>query len=97
VGLFLGTLLAYPIGIIIFIVSLFGMSFGVAHIIGHWYRKRITERARQKAEEDEKERRALAARAANAREGAAMSNAQRRRRRTRGGAAGNQPDTVSDD
>jgi len=85
VGLFFGTLLAYPIGILIFIVSLFGMSFGVAHIIGHWYRKRIVERKRQQADEDEKERRALAARVANSQQGAAMSSARRRRRRGRGG------------
>lgn len=84
-GAFIATLL-YPLGFFVFFISLFGVSFGLAHIGGHWYRKRVGDRARQKADEDERERRALAARVASSQQGAAASNARRRRRRGRGGA-----------
>jgi hypothetical protein len=80
-GAFLAVLL-YPFGIVIFVLSLFGVSFGIAHIAGHTFRKRSADRRRQREEEDERERRALAARAANLRAGEIASV---RRRRRRGG------------
>ena len=83
-GAFLVTLLVphpnFPV-FVIFVGSLFGVSFGVAHIVTHWIKRRTLDRARERAEEDERERRGIAARAANAREGAATSLRRRRRRR----------------
>jgi hypothetical protein len=80
-GAFLSVLL-YPFGMIVFIVSLFGVSFGVAHMISHWYRKRALDKRRERDEEAERERRALAARSANARQAEAASIRRRRRRGT---------------
>jgi hypothetical protein len=79
-GAFLAVLL-YPFGLVVFVISLFGVSFGVAHMISHWFHRRSLDKRRQRDEEDERERRALAARALNAREGEAASVARRRRRR----------------
>lgn len=88
VGAFLSAVLlaifgGYAFGIV-FIASLFGVSFGLAHITTHWFHRRTLGRAQERAEEEERERRALAARAAAAREGESHS---RRRRRRRGGRA----------
>jgi hypothetical protein len=82
----LGALLAtvlYPFGPIVFVVSLFGVSFGAAHMIGASMRRRGADRREEQAEEEERERRALIAREAAAREGEAASAAARRRRRRR--------------
>ena len=68
---------------ILFILSMFGFSFCVAHIATHALRRRATGRARQRAEEDERERRALAARAAATREGDGVTAPARTRRRRR--------------
>ena len=65
---------------VVFVVSLFGTSFCTAHAISRWFRNRGIDRRVQRAEEDERERRALAARAANALEGEAASPRRRRRR-----------------
>jgi hypothetical protein len=85
-GMFVTTLLL-PVINIVFIVSLFLTSFGIAHIIGHWFRRRTLDRARERAEEDERERRGLEARAAREEAAAAAAPAaspvrRRRRRRT---------------
>lgn len=69
-----------PAGIL-FVLALFGTSFGMAHIISHWFRRRVSEKRRQQQEEEERERRAL-----EARQSAALGNEQtshRRRRRRR--------------
>ena len=79
-GAFIATLL-YPLGQIVFVVSLFGVSFGVAHIFTHWLRRRSLDRARQRAEEEERERRALAARAEASRPSEPPPGRRRRRRR----------------
>jgi hypothetical protein len=65
---------------ILFVVSLFGLSFCTAHVISRWMRNRTVGKRLEKAEEEERERRALAARAANAQAGEAMSKRRRRRR-----------------
>jgi len=67
---------------VVWLVSLFGVSFGVAHIIGHTLRRRGLDRAIEHEEEMERERRALAARDAAALEGESHSIRRRRRRRT---------------
>jgi hypothetical protein len=82
VGMFISTLL-YPIGLIIFIVSVFGTSFCTAHAISHWLRRRTLDKRAQQAEEDERERRALAARAAAGQDREAAAAAARKRRRRR--------------
>jgi hypothetical protein len=69
---------------VIMIVSLFGVSFSLAHTVTHHVNKRRAERSRGKAEEEERERRALAARAAASAEGAVEDGARHRRRRRRG-------------
>ena len=65
---------------IVFVVSLFGTSFCTAHAISRWFRNRGIDKRVQRAEEDERERRALAARAANALDGESASPRRRRRR-----------------
>jgi 4-hydroxybenzoate polyprenyltransferase len=73
--------LFFPQGV--FILFLFGTSFGLAHIVTNWFKRRTLDRRRDRTEEEERERRALAARAAAAQAGEAASP--RRRRRRRGG------------
>jgi uncharacterized membrane protein len=69
---------------LLFIVALFAVSFGTAHVIAHSLRKRGVVRRRDKAEEEERERRALSARGINiANAGAAEAIATQRRRRRR--------------
>ena len=82
-GMFVAVML-YPLGPILFVVSLFLTSFGVAHIVSHWLRRRTLDRQRQKAEEEERERRALAARASAQRENEESARPRRRRRVRRG-------------
>jgi hypothetical protein len=83
-GAFVATLLLLLTGgalvSVLWVISLFGVSFGVAHIIGHTIRKRSLDRAIAREEEDERERRALAARQAAALEGEERSRRRRRRR-----------------
>jgi uncharacterized membrane protein len=81
-GGFLGMVLAIVGLSILFYVFLFAFSFGNAHIIGQWFRRRTLDKRRDRDEESERERRALAARSAASLEGEAAS--QRRRRRRRG-------------
>jgi hypothetical protein len=78
-GAFISSLL-YPFGQLVFIFSLFGVSFGIAHIISHWFRRRALDKQRARDEEAERERRALAARNLNARQAEAASVRRRRRR-----------------
>lgn len=78
-GMFVAVML-YPLGPILFVVSLFLTSFGLAHIISRWFRRRTLDRQKQRDEEHERERRALAARAATQR---ATDDTPRPRRRTR--------------
>lgn len=82
-GMFVAVLL-YPLGPLLFIVSLFLVSFGTAHIISRWLRRRTVDRRQQRQDEAERERRALAARqaAAVANEQASPRRRRRRRRRT---------------
>ena len=88
-GMFVAVLL-YPLGFLIFIVSLFFTSFGVAHIINHWFRRRSLDRQKRRDEEAERERRALAARTASAQRVAEETppRPRRRRRVRRGGGSG---------
>jgi hypothetical protein len=81
-GIFLGMLLVLVGLDILFYPALFAFSFGNAHIIGQWFRRRTLDKRRERDEEAERERRALAARSAASLEGEATS--QRRRRRRRG-------------
>jgi membrane protein implicated in regulation of membrane protease activity len=85
-GALVATVLFYPLGFIIFVVSLFVVGFCTSHVIARWLRRRTLDRRVQREEEDERERRALAARAAAARgdrapEGASSGVVRRRRRR----------------
>ena len=84
-GAFLAIMLVPFLGFLpIWILSMFGTSFGLAHIVSNAVRRRTTDRAHQREEEDERERRALAARsAASAPAAKARSGAVRRRRRQR--------------
>ena len=88
-GMFVAVLL-YSLGPILFIVSLFLTSFGVAHILSHWMRRRTLDRQRTRDEDAERERRALAARAAAERANEETQPRQQRRRRRvrRGGNTG---------
>ena len=79
-GALIATLL-YPLGLFVFIIALFGTSFGVAHIMSHLWQRRVTQKRRQREVEDERERRALLARSTSSLENEAQS---RRRRRKRG-------------
>jgi hypothetical protein len=81
VGAFIATLLAPVLYGPLFVLSLFGVSFGMAHIFSRWIRTRMQSRAQDRADEEERERRALAARAAAAQQGEAASARRRRRRR----------------
>jgi uncharacterized membrane protein len=81
-GMFIAVLL-YPLGFLVFIISLFFTAFGVAHIINRQLRRRGLDRQRRRDEEDERERRVLAARAANQRNEAEASPRRSRRRRPR--------------
>ena len=84
-GAFIAVLLS-PIGYLVFVVSLFATSFGVAHMIGHFFRTRTLDKEREQTEEQERERRALAAREARqaaAREGEPPPAPRRRRTRRR--------------
>jgi hypothetical protein len=85
-GMFVAVLL-YPLGPLIFIVSLFFTSFGVAHIINRWFRHRSLDRQKQRDEDAERERRALATRTSSAQRVAeeAPPRPRRRRRIRRGG------------
>ena len=78
-GMFVAVML-YPLGPILFVVSLFLTSFGLAHIGSRWLRRRTLDRQRQRDEEDERERRALAARTAAQRTNEEASRTRRRRR-----------------
>lgn len=84
-GAFVAALLVPLSPFLVFVLSLFGVSFGLAHIMTHTFRRKTLERARQREEEDERERRALAARAIAAQQNEARSNASKRRRRNRRG------------
>jgi hypothetical protein len=79
-GAFTTVLLFQFLAPILFVVSLFGVSFCMAHIISRAVRNRTVAKHVEKAEEEERERRALAARAANAQAGEAASRRRRRRR-----------------
>jgi hypothetical protein len=87
VGAFVAILLAPFIGGLVFIAALFGTSFGLAHIISRWFRNRARDRHRARLDEEERERRALAARAVRD-QAAAVQRTGRRRRRRRGGMSG---------
>ena len=87
VGMFVAVIL-YPLGPILFVVSLFLVSFGTAHIISRWMRRRTLDRQRVRDEEDERERRALAAREASLRATEEPLRRRRRRRVRRGTATG---------
>lgn len=73
-----------PIGLL-FMVFLFLSSFGVAHMISRWIRRRTLDRQKQRSEEEERERRALAARAAAQRNEESARQPRRRRRVRRAG------------
>jgi hypothetical protein len=79
-GAFTAVLLYQFLAPIIFVVSLFGVSFCLAHMVSRLIRNKTIAKRVQEAEEDEREKRALAARAANAQAGEASSKRRRRRR-----------------
>ena len=79
-GAFVSVLLVSFIPLPMFVVALFGTSFCMAHAISRWFRNRTIDKRLQRAEEDERERRALAARAANTMNGEAQFQRRRRRR-----------------
>ena len=66
---------------VVFIVSLFSVSFGVAHMISTWFRRRAWAGTRKREDEEERERRAFESRAARARNEEATRPRRRRRRR----------------
>jgi len=66
---------------LVFVAFLFATSFGLAHIVSHWFRRRVTDKKRQRADEEERERRALAARAAASLENEQAAQQRRRHRR----------------
>ena len=79
-GAFIATLL-YPVGQLVFIISLFGTSFGLAHMIGHWFRSRTLNRARQYADEQEQERLPQESATGQPEDGGRPARRRRRRRR----------------
>jgi hypothetical protein len=81
IGAFLAVLLAPLAYGIVFIISLFGVSFGIAHIVSHFARRKMLDRRLQRAEEDERERRAVASRNLAAKRGEEGSARRRRRRK----------------
>jgi hypothetical protein len=83
-GMFVAVLL-YPLGLLIFVFSLFLVSFGTAHIISHWFRNRTLDRERLRTEGEERERRAIAARTAAQQANEEANPRSRRRRRVRRG------------
>jgi hypothetical protein len=86
-GMFVAVIL-YPLGPLLFVGSLFLVSFGTVHIISRWMRRRTLDRRREADEEHERERRALAAREAALREAEEPARRRRRRRVRRGSTAG---------
>lgn len=82
-GALFATILAPFLFPVIFVLSLFGVSFGTAHMISHSWRRRGLRKRRMSEEEEERERRALAARAARETAEAGESTSLRRRRRRR--------------
>ena len=80
-GGFVGVLLGLAGFNIFFLVFLFVFSFGNAHIVGQWFRRRTLDKRLERDEEAERERRALAARSAASLENEVSSTARRRRRR----------------
>ena len=83
-----GAVILYPLGPLLFIGSLFLVSFGTAHIISRWMRRRTLDRRRQLDEEHERERRALAAREASLKTSEEPVRRRRRRRIRRGSSTG---------
>jgi membrane protein implicated in regulation of membrane protease activity len=87
-GIFIGAFIAvifFPfVPLPVFVVSLFGLSFCLAHAMTHWFRRWRGDKKKQQADEDERERRALATRAAAAQAGAPKEEPRPRRRRRRG-------------
>jgi membrane protein implicated in regulation of membrane protease activity len=79
-----------PLGLL-FTAFLFFTSFGVAHIINHWFRRRTLDRQKRRDEESERERRALAARTTAQRVAEETPPRPRRRRRVRRGGGTGQP------
>jgi hypothetical protein len=82
-GAFISTILVPYVSLPILVISLFGVSIGIAHMMTRYFRHRGLDRARQREEEDERERRALAARAAASQHNEAASVRRRRQRRRR--------------
>ncbi len=82
-GAFTATILALALWVPLFIVSLFGVSFGTAHVISHWFQNRAVTRKHNRDEEAERERRALAARAAKSASAPEQPTAPAKRRRRR--------------
>jgi uncharacterized membrane protein len=85
VGMFVAVILFPAAPAIVFVVSLFFVSFGTAHIISRWMKRRTLDRQRDRDEEAERERRALASRLAA--QQTHEEPKRRRRRRVRRGPA----------
>jgi hypothetical protein len=85
IAIFLASLIPYGL---LFVVTLFGTSFGVAHILSRLMRRRTLDRRRQADEEHERERRALAAREASLQATEEPARRRRRRRVRRGQTTG---------
>ena len=82
-GIFLASLLVYllpEVWYLVFILALFGFSFGCVHIFTRLVVNKSRSRSLSRAEEDERERRIYAARAAANAENASPPRKRRRRR-----------------
>lgn len=82
-GAFSATILAPIRWDALFIISLFGVSFGIAHVLSHLFQNRSIMRRQDRDEEAERERRALAARAAKSAEAPEQPTGSVKRRRRR--------------
>jgi hypothetical protein len=69
--------------VVVWVAAIFGTAFGLIHLFNTWRRRRFLDKRTQRAIEEERERRALAARAnaSLANEEASPAAARRRRRR----------------
>ena len=82
-GALIATFLVPFLNLVLVIPALFGVSWGTAHIISHWFQNRAITRRQDRDEDAERERRALAARAAKSSETPEQPATPARRKRRR--------------
>ena len=85
IGALIAALLSPVLPVLVFYLALIPFSWANAHLLTRYWAERRNQKARTRADEDERERRALAARqnAALANEEGSAAAARRRRRRRR--------------